>query len=130
MSESNNAEPRNRLWMKLMDLGERAGCHQKPERSFFYHGYQFPVCARCTGAILGYILAVPAYFLIGFLLPLSIAGILVLLADWLLQAVKLKESNNRRRLITGIMGGYGMMSFQLMILHCILKKLFLIIKIG
>jgi uncharacterized membrane protein len=116
--------------MKLMDLGERAGCHQKPERSFFYHGYQFPVCARCTGAILGYILAVPAYFLIGFLLPLSIAGILVLLADWLLQAVKLKESNNRRRLITGIMGGYGMMSFQLMILHCILKKLFLIIKIG
>jgi uncharacterized membrane protein len=113
-----------------MELGDRAGCHQKPERSFFYHRYQFPVCARCTGAVVGYILAVPAYLLIGFFLPLSIAGILVLLADWLLQAVKLKESTNGRRLITGILGGYGMMSFQLMIIHFLLNKLFLIMKAG
>ena len=24
-------------------------CHQRPERSFFFDGFQFPVCARCTG---------------------------------------------------------------------------------
>lgn len=24
-------------------------CHQRPERSFFWSGHQFPVCARCTG---------------------------------------------------------------------------------
>ena len=24
-------------------------CHQRPERSFFWEGHQFPVCARCTG---------------------------------------------------------------------------------
>jgi uncharacterized membrane protein len=24
-------------------------CHQMPERSFFWDGHQFPVCARCTG---------------------------------------------------------------------------------
>jgi uncharacterized membrane protein len=24
-------------------------CHQRPERSFFWAGHQFPVCARCTG---------------------------------------------------------------------------------
>ena len=24
-------------------------CHQIPERSFFWAGQQFPVCARCTG---------------------------------------------------------------------------------
>ena len=24
-------------------------CHRKPERSFFFRGHQFPVCARCTG---------------------------------------------------------------------------------
>ncbi len=27
-------------------------CHQKPERSFFYDGHQFPVCARCAGIYL------------------------------------------------------------------------------
>ncbi len=111
-----------------MELGERAGCHQKPERSFFCHGYQFPVCARCTGAILGFLLAVPAYLMIGFLLPLSMAGILILLGDWLFQAVKIKESTNSRRLITGVLGGYGVMSFQLMLLHLVLNRIGLMIK--
>jgi uncharacterized membrane protein len=27
-------------------------CHQRPERSFFLDGQQFPVCARCTGLYL------------------------------------------------------------------------------
>jgi uncharacterized membrane protein len=27
-------------------------CHQRPERSFFFDGHQFPVCARCTGLYL------------------------------------------------------------------------------
>ncbi len=117
MDANRKAETANKLWMKLMELGERAGCHQKPERSFFYRGYQFPVCARCTGVILGYVLAVPAYLLLGFLLPLSIAGSLLLLVDWLLQAVKLKESTNGRRLVTGLLGGYGLMSIQLMIVR-------------
>jgi uncharacterized membrane protein len=36
-------------------------CHQRPERSFYLWGVQFPVCARCagiyTGAALGVIAA-------------------------------------------------------------------------
>ncbi len=28
-------------------------CHQKPDRSFFSCGRQWPVCARCTGLYLG-----------------------------------------------------------------------------
>lgn len=27
-------------------------CHQRPERSFFWDGHPFPVCARCTGLYL------------------------------------------------------------------------------
>ena len=27
-------------------------CHQRPERSFFWAGHQFPVCARCTSLYL------------------------------------------------------------------------------
>lgn len=28
-------------------------CHQRPERSFHYHGSQLPVCARCLGLYVG-----------------------------------------------------------------------------
>lgn len=28
-------------------------CHQRPERSFFLHGVQLPVCARCAGLYSG-----------------------------------------------------------------------------
>jgi uncharacterized membrane protein len=28
-------------------------CHQRPERSFFLHGVQLPVCARCAGLYAG-----------------------------------------------------------------------------
>ncbi len=105
--------------MKLMELGERTGCHQRPDRSFFYHGYQFPVCARCTGVLFGFLLAVPVYFLFGFSLLPALAGISLMLLDWLLQAMKIKESNNGRRLISGILGGYGVMSVQLAIISFI-----------
>jgi hypothetical protein len=35
-------------------------CHQRPERSFYLWGAQFPVCARCTGIYLGAALGVLA----------------------------------------------------------------------
>lgn len=30
-------------------------CHRLPQRSFFWKGRQFPVCARCTGIHIGYL---------------------------------------------------------------------------
>ena len=41
------------------------GCHCRPDRSFFFRGRQFPVCARCTGMLLGF--CVPIVGLILFL---------------------------------------------------------------
>lgn len=35
----------------MFAIGSRI-CHQIPERSFFWAGQQFPVCARCTGLYL------------------------------------------------------------------------------
>lgn len=31
-------------------------CHRMPERSFHFRGKQFPLCARCTGIMIGYII--------------------------------------------------------------------------
>ena len=96
-------------WIKLMDMGARMGCHQKAERSFFYKGYQFPVCARCTGVILGELVAIilllcsiriDFFVATVFLAPMGI--------DWGLQYFKIIESDNIRRLITGTLGGFGL----------------------
>lgn len=62
------------------------------ERSFFYKGYQFPVCARCTGVIIGQILgAISFSFLI---LSNDTIGFLCFLMflDWWLQRVGLLQS--------------------------------------
>lgn len=37
-------------------------CHQMPERSFFFHEHQSPLCARCTGMYLG--MALGLFFLV------------------------------------------------------------------
>ena len=98
-------------WIFLMELGAKTGCHQMPERSFSVKGYQFPVCARCCGVFIGYLLAPIAYVKIGFgvLKKFAIAGLVLMFIDWLLQAIHIKESTNVRRFLTGIAGGFGSM---------------------
>lgn len=108
-------------WKKWMAWGERTGCHQLPSRSLFFRGYQFPVCARCTGVIIGYIIAAPLYVITGVKCLLALAGGVCMLTDWLLQYFHVRTSTNKRRLITGILGGYGIMSLQLSVFVGILK---------
>lgn len=86
-------------------------CHQKPERSFFWKGKQFPLCARCTGINLGYL--VLPLFIFGYLkIPLlwTILMIIPTYIDGMIQAYINIESNNTRRFITGLMSGIGTMS--------------------
>ena len=76
-----------------------------PERSFFFRGYQFPLCARCTGILIGN-LAACCTFLID--IPLWIALMMIPMAlDGLIQRYTSYESNNRRRLVTGLMWGFS-----------------------
>lgn len=109
------------LWKKLMHIGEYTGCHQLPERSFYIQSYQFPVCARCTGVLIGYILSIPCFFILGFIYQLTFIGILIMFLDWSIQYLKILQSTNFRRLLTGILGGYGIMSIQLFIITQILQ---------
>ena len=98
-----------KIWMKLMEYGSKYwGCHQMPERSFFIKGFQFPVCARCTGILAGYILAAICRgfrIRVGYrkscfmLIPMAVDGGLQYLTGY--------HSNNRRRFWTGLLAGFG-----------------------
>lgn len=105
-----------RLWEHLMQWGGRMGCHQMPERSFFWHDRQFPVCARCTGVALASVILLPFFYL--WRMPVYMACLLclVILTDWGLQYLGICESTNVRRLVTGFLGGLGVGVIELHIL--------------
>jgi len=82
------------------------GCHAKPERSFHFGGKQFPICARCTGELVGMITGIPITVIWGY--PSFIFVLLMmfpLILDGFLQKLTTYESNNFLRLITGILFG-------------------------
>lgn len=100
--------------VKILDeIGEASGCHRLPERSFFYKGHQFPVCARCTGVFLGQLAAViwGLFRKVPVCISIFLLGIMGI--DWGIQEMGIKESNNTRRLLTGFCGGFGLFSIYI-----------------
>lgn len=97
------------VWVAGMGLGHFSGCHQLPERSFSIRGYQFPICARCTGTLVGELAVLIAYFGFGLLLPPAAAFgcAMVMLFDWAAQQLGRYEGSNPGRFFTGILGGLG-----------------------
>lgn len=131
----------DRRWLKLMKLGEKTGCHQRYDRSFIIQNKQFPICARCTGVFTAYIILTVYYVYNDWLKKLfhhrsvtskmtnnkvkNIAasiGCITMLLDWSVQALNIKESTNKRRFITGITGGFGLMYYYHKILNDMIGK--------
>ena len=93
------------------------GCHARPERSFFYKGKQFPICARCTGELVGMIAGIPIAVCFGcpdFWVVLLL--MIPMLFDGFLQLLTRYESGNYRRLFTGILFGVALI-FCLIYFH-------------
>ena len=89
------------------------GCHCRSDRSFFYHAKQFPICARCTGELIGMVCALPCFVLFG--VPdwrTSIFLMLPLVVDGFAQKLTRYESGNLRRLVTGILFGYALIGWM------------------
>lgn len=113
---------KDRVWLFLMKFFSRT-CHQKSERSFFFYNYQFPICARCTGLLLGYILGILSLFF-NFKISIGLSFILaiIMLIDWFIQHKKIYPSNNTRRVITGFLCGFGIVSiianFYVILVNC------------
>ena len=101
---------KDELWLFLMKLFSTT-CHQKANRSFFFNNYQCPICARCTGLLIGYILGIVALFFnskISIVLSLFLIGIMFI--DWFIQHKKILYSTNIRRLLTGTLCGFGIIN--------------------
>ena len=102
-----------KIWAWSMRLGNRCGCHQREDRSFKIGEFQFPICSRCTGILLGQIISVIFIFVkvnIPIYLDFIFLGIMFL--DWYIQFKKIKESTNFRRLITGTLAGIAQINIS------------------
>ena len=95
-----------RTWAFFMRLGNRCGCHQREDRSFKIKGWQFPICSRCTGILVGQLLGILIY-IFKFRIPIYISCIFlfIMFLDWYIQYKKIRESTNIRRFITGTLAG-------------------------
>ena len=114
-----------KFWTFLMQLGAKTGCHQLHERSFFFGDYQFPVCARCTGLFIGQTGGlILFYFLLSvnlkILFLLASLSVLMLGIDGFFQLKKIWVSNNIRRIITGILCGFFVTSFNIKVISAVI----------
>jgi len=118
-----NLADSDKKWIKLMNYGRKLGCHQMAERSFFINNYQFPVCARCTGVLIGYILSPILILVNNYRIYIALILCLIMFIDWYIQYLKIKKSNNIRRLLTGIAGGIGIINIFIYIIQTILYNI-------
>ncbi len=102
-------DKKTKIWIVLMEIASKYwGCHQIQERSFFFRGYQFPVCARCTGIILGDFIAIILLIAkIHINIWISAALLLPMIVDGGIQYLFKIYSNNYRRLFSGMAFGIG-----------------------
>ncbi|GBU28535.1 hypothetical protein R84B8_02094 [Treponema sp. R8-4-B8] len=108
-----------------MKLGAKTGCHQLHERSFSIKGYQFPLCARCTGLFIGQTCGLIFSFFyikydIKYLFLFALIFFVLLGIDGFGQYINLWVSTNLRRFLTGITCGYFVTIF---IINIIIKAI-------
>lgn len=87
------------------------GCHCRADRSFFFRGKQFPICARCTGIGIGFLLAVVSLWFYRPPFVLAVLLMIPMIVDGILQLKTAYESRNIIRCITGLLFCYGFISF-------------------
>ena len=86
------------------------GCHGLDSRSFHYKGRRFPLCARCTGELVGMVLCLVSFPFVRADVVWSLVLLLPLVADGGLQALTSYESGNGRRFLTGLLFGYALVN--------------------
>lgn len=89
------------------------GCHCRDDRSFHYRGKKFPICARCTGELLGILVGIVCSFFWLPSVPAAVLMTLPMVVDGFVQLKTKYESTNLRRLATGFLFGYALLALFL-----------------
>ncbi len=85
------------------------GCHARPDRSFYFRGKQFPICARCTGELVGMLVGIALIAVFGVLdIGWYFLMMVPMVFDGFRQQLTSYESNNRRRFVTGLLFGIAL----------------------
>lgn len=98
----------DQIVIKFRRLTDIVPCHRMKSRSLTIKGHTLPLCARCTGILLGYIFF-PLLLIVELYFPLWLGIVLNLpmVLDGWTQKKQLRTSNNPLRLTTGIVSGFG-----------------------
>lgn len=110
-----------KLYDVLWTLGEMSGCHQMPERSFRFRNRQCPVCARCFGAFIGYMVGFITFPFLKIPFWIDTLFCVIMFLDWFIQYKCWKQSSNIRRVITGALCGFGLIQLYLRFIQCIIE---------
>lgn len=91
-----------------MIFGEKPLCNRKPNTAPHIGRFCFPLCWRCTSIIVGFF----SWYTIQLFAPIvpAFMGIIMIIpcaVDGCLQYIKNIESSNNRRIITGLLCGFG-----------------------
>lgn len=84
------------------------GCHCRDDRSFHFKGERFPICARCSGELVGILLSLFSCFFMRLSVLVSFLILIPMIVDGVIQMFTKYESTNSRRFITGLLFGYGL----------------------
>lgn len=111
-----------KTWAFFMRLGNRCGCHQREDRSFKIKGWQFPICSRCTGILVGQLLGIFIYiFQFRISIYISCIFLFIMFLDWYIQYKKIRESTNIRRFITGTLAGIAQVAIFIEIIFILVE---------
>ncbi len=81
-------------------------CNKKPHRGIKIKNYMLPLCARCTGLIIGAIMGTVMRFFFTVPFHIILCGCIPTFLDWSYQEYYNIESNNITRFITGFLAGF------------------------
>lgn len=97
---------------RIAAFGKAPLCNMIPEHGICIKGFYLPLCARCTGTLIGCVVTIFLFLFVirrsKYRLSLHILSFLLAvpcLIDGLLQYVWQVESDNFRRILTGLLLG-------------------------